>query len=67
MTWFVEKSRERPLLQDAPASKTVHRTVFKFVLCRAPKGCIQGFTPHPTRDAASGLCQRDIVPLESHF
>ncbi|MBP3379700.1 MAG: hypothetical protein J6K77_02400, partial [Ruminococcus sp.] len=35
-----------------------------------PEGCIDlrsiwGAAPNPARGAASGLCQRDIVPLES--
>ena len=64
---LVEKLRERPLLQGVPSFKTVHWTVLKFTLCGAPEGCMQGFAPHPTRGAASGLCQRDIVPLESHY
>ncbi|MBP3380086.1 MAG: hypothetical protein J6K77_04415, partial [Ruminococcus sp.] len=37
-----------------------------------PEGCIDlrsiwGAAPNPARGAASGLCQRDIVPLETQF
>ena len=62
--------RERPLLHGVPSFPTVHWTVGKFTLCGAPKGCIDlrsiwDSVPYPARGAASGLCQRDIVPLET--
>ena len=31
------------------------------------EGFMRCFAPLPTRDAVSGLCQRDIIPLESQF
>ena len=49
-----------------PSLETVE-TVSKFTLCETLKGFMQGFAPHPTRDSASGLCQRGINPLETHF
>ena len=57
-------------MQGVPSFQTVHWTVWKFTLCGAPKGCIDlrsiwDSVPNPARGAASGLCQRDIVPLET--
>ncbi|MCI6888851.1 MAG: hypothetical protein MR836_01570, partial [Ruminococcus sp.] len=49
-----------------PSLETVE-TVSKFTLCETLEGFMQGFAPHPTRGSASGLCQRDIIPLETHF
>ena len=62
--------RGRSLLQSVPSPKTVHRTVFGFTPCRAPKGWVDlrltwDSVPNPARGAASGLCQRDNVPLET--
>ena len=62
--------RGRSLLQSVPSPKTVHWTVFGFTPCRAPKvnidlRSIWDSVPNPARGAASGLCQRDIVPLET--
>ncbi len=53
-------------MQGVLSSKTVHRTVLKFTLCGAPY-CIRGFAPHPTKGAASGLCRREIFPLETQY
>ena len=64
--------RGRSLLQSVPSFKTVHWTVLKFTPCRAPEVNVDlrstwDSVPNPARGAASGLCQRDIVPLETRF
>jgi len=49
-----------------PSLETVD-TVSKFTLCETLEGFMRGFAPHPTRGSASGLRQRDIIPLETRF